>query len=421
MEHLTLKAVATTTDQGLFEAVISTDSVDREKDVVDARAMVAALKKWNRPIPLSWDHSTKAENIFGSIDPMTVREENGEVVARGQVDLESKVGEEAWRSFKNRTIGFSFGYLTLKSSRRQGGGRNLTELDIFEITATPTPVNNDTRVLNTKAMMNATQMAERMRAMAEEMDSDNPPDPKEMARRMREMADEMVNMDKALDDKPSDDLRDRSNKAAREVVDLPETRSPLNVEQAQEALVALEAFEPGEVKGMQDGILKAVWSAAYVNDLPDSAFLHVESGGDKDGEGKTTPRSLRHFPYKDTDGAVDLPHLRNALARIPQSSLSQDVKDRLIARAQRILDSQKAHAIEDARRGAPEAKSQAQDSLRRRSEEAELELKSDGTSLRKPPTPAKQPKHEVPSEKDLRRQSREWMLEILTGSQGDNA
>lgn len=81
----------------------------------------------------------------------------------------------------------------------------------------------------------------------------------------------------------------------------------------------------------------AVWSTAYVNDLPDSAFLYIESGGEKDSDGKTTPRSLRHFPYKDANGKVDLPHLRNALARIPQSNLPADVKKAVTAKAEKIL------------------------------------------------------------------------------------
>lgn len=88
--------------------------------------------------------------------------------------------------------------------------------------------------------------------------------------------------------------------------------------------------------------LKATWTTAYINNLPDGAFLYIEPGGSKDGEGKTTPRSLRHFPYKDSAGSVDLPHLRNALARIPQSSLSADVKARVIAKAQAIA---KQHGI----------------------------------------------------------------------------
>lgn len=103
---------------------------------------------------------------------------------------------------------------------------------------------------------------------------------------------------------------------------------------------ALYANEPkmAHGKAFADGAVetKMVWTTAYVNDLPDSAFLYVESGGSKDSEGKTTPRSLRHFPYKDSTGKVDLAHLRNALARIPQSSLSADVKARVIAKAEAI-------------------------------------------------------------------------------------
>ena len=86
----------------------------------------------------------------------------------------------------------------------------------------------------------------------------------------------------------------------------------------------------------------AVWSTAYLNELPDSAFLYVEPGGGHDDGGKTTPRGLRHFPFKGTGGAVDLPHLKIALARIPQSSLPQAVKARVLRKAQRIA---RANAI----------------------------------------------------------------------------
>src|SRR5690348_9663878 len=82
---------------------------------------------------------------------------------------------------------------------------------------------------------------------------------------------------------------------------------------------------------------RAVWTTAYVNNLPDSAFLFIEAGGSKDSDGKTTPRSLRHFPVKDANGNVDLPHLRNALARIPQSSLSAEVKAAATKKAQGML------------------------------------------------------------------------------------
>ncbi len=71
----------------------------------------------------------------------------------------------------------------------------------------------------------------------------------------------------------------------------------------------------------------AEWTTAYINQLPDSAFLYIAPGGTKDEEGKTVPRSLRFFPVKDADGKVDVAHLRNALARIPQAKIPQAAKD----------------------------------------------------------------------------------------------
>lgn len=82
---------------------------------------------------------------------------------------------------------------------------------------------------------------------------------------------------------------------------------------------------------------KAVWTTAYVNDLPDSAFLYVEPG--KKVNGRAFPLSKRHFPYKDASGKVDLPHLRNAIARIPQSNAPGLNKAAVQARARKLLGS----------------------------------------------------------------------------------
>lgn len=81
-------------------------------------------------------------------------------------------------------------------------------------------------------------------------------------------------------------------------------------------------------------LARAVWTTAEQNDLPDASFAVIEEGGKKDASGKTTPRSLRHLPYKDANGKIDLPHLRNALARLPQAKLSPALK----AKAQKVLD-----------------------------------------------------------------------------------
>lgn len=103
-------------------------------------------------------------------------------------------------------------------------------------------------------------------------------------------------------------------------------------------LVQAKMENPGEHEDHEE---KAVWSAAMMNDLPDSSFLFIEAGGEKDGDGKTKPRSKRHFPYKDAAGKIDMPHLRNAIARIPQSDapgLTPEKKRSLQARARKLLE-----------------------------------------------------------------------------------
>ena len=73
-------------------------------------------------------------------------------------------------------------------------------------------------------------------------------------------------------------------------------------------------------------LLKAQWTQAFIDDLPDASFAIIEPGGAKDDEGKTTPRAKRHLPYKDASGKVDLPHLRNALARLDQTDVPDAAK-----------------------------------------------------------------------------------------------
>ena len=85
---------------------------------------------------------------------------------------------------------------------------------------------------------------------------------------------------------------------------------------------------------------KSTWSTAMVDDFPDGSFLYIEPGGKKDADGKTTPRSLRHFPYKDENGKIDVDHLRDAIGRIPQSSLPATLRNKLQVKAEKLLAAQ---------------------------------------------------------------------------------
>jgi len=74
----------------------------------------------------------------------------------------------------------------------------------------------------------------------------------------------------------------------------------------------------------------AEMSAKSINDLPDSAFAYIEPGGEKDDQGKTVPRSKRHFPIHDAA------HVRNALARAPQSPFGAKAMPKIKAAAKKF-------------------------------------------------------------------------------------
>ncbi len=141
---------------------------------------------------------------------------------------------------------------------------------------------------------------------------------------------------------------------AMELEAIAERLAPVVQKAAPVLARALDAARPAlrELTAAET-IDKAQWSRAEINDLPDDAFLYLEPGGKKDDDGKTVPRTLRHFPFRDEDGDVDLPHLRNALARIPQSNatgLTANVKEKLQEHARLLLEeAQKNATVEKAR------------------------------------------------------------------------
>jgi hypothetical protein len=84
---------------------------------------------------------------------------------------------------------------------------------------------------------------------------------------------------------------------------------------AMAAFIRAANVRKAEQAEPDDGaVAKAGMSAKSLNDLPDSAFAHIEPGGEKDAGGKTTPRSLRHFAIHDKAHADD------AAARIAQGA-----------------------------------------------------------------------------------------------------
>ncbi len=77
-----------------------------------------------------------------------------------------------------------------------------------------------------------------------------------------------------------------------------------------------------EEKEPEAGEAEEEWDAEYVDALPDESFAYIEPGGEADEEGKTVPRELRHFPVRDAEGNVSLPHVEEALAALDAETMS---------------------------------------------------------------------------------------------------
>jgi len=109
--------------------------------------------------------------------------------------------------------------------------------------------------------------------------------------------------------------------------------------QEKEESETVEGEAVGEnavVETETEEVKEAKWDTAYINSLPDSCFAVIEPAYKR---GETKDKRARHLPYKDKDGKIDLPHLRNALARMDQIKPVTDsiTADELRAQARRVL------------------------------------------------------------------------------------
>ena len=130
-----------------------------------------------------------------------------------------------------------------------------------------------------------------------------------------------------------------------EAIDVVDGKVPRGLHNAELSLVAVPGIPETNVQVLEKlvdtkvtealrkaGVQEAEWDTEYINNLPDDAFAYIESGGQKDEQGKTVPRSLRHLPYKNAQGSLDADHVRNALARLDQTEISAEAKAQALKR-----------------------------------------------------------------------------------------
>lgn len=137
-------------------------------------------------------------------------------------------------------------------------------------------------------------------------------------------------------------------------------------------------FNRGENEEMSGKIEEREWDTAYINQLPDSAFAVIEPAYER---GETEDKRCRHLPHHDSSGKIDLPHFRNALARLTQIQPVTDSisRDELIARAKKHLCAHaKALDIQSSVCETEEAKTpceSAKESLLKQMEALQVEVK----------------------------------------------
>ncbi len=121
-----------------------------------------------------------------------------------------------------------------------------------------------------------------------------------------------------------------------DAVDIVDGKVPHGLHNAELSLVAVPGIPETNVQVLEKlgiipedrkgGVQEAEWDLEYINNLPDECFAYIENGGQKDEQGKTAPRSLRHLPFKNAQGILDADHVRNALARLDQTDISAEAK-----------------------------------------------------------------------------------------------
>jgi hypothetical protein len=118
---------------------------DQLGDLVERGAFarsLAALKAAGRSVKLLWQHDP-AEPM-GVWD--MVREDDVGLKVRGRLLIETRRGREALALLRAGAMdGLSIGYRAVRTVRGEGGGRVLTEIDLWEVSLVTFPMLPDAR------------------------------------------------------------------------------------------------------------------------------------------------------------------------------------------------------------------------------------------------------------------------------------
>ena len=117
------------------------DRVDRGGDIVRRGAFTRAVRRGAGEVPLLWQH--EAERPIGRIESLAEDERGLRVI--GALSTRSAAGREAAALLRDGAVGgLSFGYRVREMT--EGASRELTDLDLVEVSLVTFPMQPKARV-----------------------------------------------------------------------------------------------------------------------------------------------------------------------------------------------------------------------------------------------------------------------------------
>jgi HK97 family phage prohead protease len=280
-------------------------NVDLGGDVVLPGAFADSLKLHPKP-RLLWGHDT--DEPIGV--PISLTEDDRGL--RGEWKLsKTNRGQDAYTLLKDGAIdSLSIGYVPIDSEFSSDGIRKLKALDLREVSLVALPMNESAVVTAVKAAASVPLAAHFERVLEE-------------VRLLTDRCVALVHEGKSTADAAVD--RFKVEMPAQLLALAAEIQGVLNDAGSDVAPTGVRDDDPSQLTTTQLRLrilrkrlrtaddLKDVWTTAYVNSLPDSSFaaVYTDANGTKQ----------RKLPHHNSSGALDAPHLRNALSREPQTDM----------------------------------------------------------------------------------------------------
>lgn len=146
MDRIEIKASFAVDDAGTIEGIAwPFGSADRVGDVIEKGAFTGVAA----PLPLLWSHDQG--QVVGVWNEISETDEGLAVKGRLLIDDVPRAREVRALIREGAVSGLSIGFTTRKAAPRKGGGRNISALDLLEISAVAIPCHPGARITHAKA------------------------------------------------------------------------------------------------------------------------------------------------------------------------------------------------------------------------------------------------------------------------------